>query len=70
MKKKYQIVRNVTYASGTQTFEVKAENREQAEQLFRDAKSEIVETDVEVEELENLDEFDFSEMYEVCKQSV
>lgn len=64
MKKKYQIVRQVTSASGDQTFQVEANSREEAEQLFRDGKSEIVESDIEAEDLEDINEFNFSEMYE------
>ena len=63
-KKKYQIVLEVTHANGTQTFEVEAGSREEAEQLFREGKSEIVESDLEAEGLEDIEYFNFSEMYE------
>ena len=61
---KYQIVREISLATGSQTFQVEAENRKQAEELFKSGESKIVESDVEVEGLEDLDEFDFSEMFE------
>lgn len=64
-KKKFRIVREVTYADGNQTFEVEADDREDAIKLFRAEKAELVETDVEVGGLEDLDEFDFDDMEEV-----
>lgn len=63
---KYQIVRQVTSAEGTQRFEVEADSSKKAIKMFREGKSEIVENDVEVTDFKDLDEFDFeNDMYEV-----
>ena len=62
---KYRIERQVTSANGYQTFEVEADSREEAKQLFLDEKSEMVESEVEVEDLECLDQINFDrEMHE------
>jgi len=61
---KWNIERDITHADGTQTFQVEAETKEDAEKLFRADKCELVISDVEVGGLTEWDEIDFSDMYE------
>ena len=60
---KWNIEREITYADGTQTFQVEAETKEEAERLFRADKCDLVENDVDVQDLTPWDEIDFNEIY-------
>lgn len=52
---KYYADRNVTSASGTQTFVVEADTTEEAKEMFKSGKSTIASNDVEVTDLSDWD---------------
>lgn len=58
---KFRIDRDVVSAEGTQTFEVEAENLEEAIKKFDAGESEIVEHEVEVVALSHFDNADIYE---------
>ena len=64
MKTKYNIERTATSTHAIQTFQVEAKSKEEAIKLFKSDKSEIVDTEFEVMDLEDWDQIDFNDMYE------
>ncbi len=60
--KKFNIPIEINSASGSQTFQVKADSKEEAIKLFNQGEGKIVESDVGVDSLEELDP---SMIYEV-----
>lgn len=58
----YQIDRDITDASGTQTYKVSADNMKEARKKFENGEGEFVDEDVNIDSISDIDECNIYEI--------